>query len=81
MAGLSFPQFRSLPNRKESELEVGNLLTILVVAFTSVAVVGLGVLSAYGLVVFILEAVSYRFLPSQLRPLLLTPTETQAGGD
>jgi hypothetical protein len=79
--GIEFPIFLQLLHFIESGPNLSNLLAILVLAFTSISVVTLGIFSTYGTVLMILNAVSYSSSPSLARPFQLVTSETQAGGD
>lgn len=78
--GQKFPIFEPVA-LIESEPNLSNLLAILVIAFTSVSVVGLGIFSSYGAVLFILNAVSYQSSPSLARSFRLVTSEPQVSGD
>jgi hypothetical protein len=60
---------------------LSSLLTVLIVALTSIGVVGLGIFSAYAAVIMILQAVSYHSSPVRIRALRLITGESQASGD
>jgi hypothetical protein len=60
---------------------LGSFFTILIVALTSISVVGLGIISAYGIVIMILHSVSYQSSPAQITPLAFATSEPQASGD
>ena len=79
--GAEFPIFYDCCACIESGPNLSNLLAILVLAFTSISVVALGIFSTYGTVLMILNAVSYRSSPSLARSFQLIASETQAGGD
>ncbi len=61
--------------------DLSSLLTILIVALTSIGVIALGIFTAYGAVIGILRGVSNVSSPVIVSSLRLVPSETQAGGD
>ena len=56
-------------------------MTVLIVGLTSIGVVGLGIVSAYGAVIVVLQGVSHHSSSAGVGSLTLIAGESQAGGD
>jgi hypothetical protein len=60
---------------------LGSLLIVIVMTFTAVTVVGIGIFAAYGAVIGILQAFAYQSRQRSARTLVLVPSQSTASGD